>query len=371
MSKHTLVVSGDTLFSLKNKTLLSTQNLLNSMIEGRQFFSYGNRVVNCQKIDVIRWMSDLNSGELGGLSLRNLLINSVVSSEIKQGGSGVICLITLMKLLKIVNQDKALGKSLIDFSALNREIDKLALVSRRVNTTELFEVIKHINKDLTSYEIFKRTILAAGGDGSVYIEKNATDNTIIHGRHGYRFPGIVPDVFLAAAGSSKTFTWTSPKICIIDGIIERVSEINGLIHSSYKNNTPLIIVARGYNDDVQNTLGVNFSTGNLSVIPFCVPYDAFGANLVNDICVVSGCDIISSLKGDIISSVLWDDVPTIEKASIDLDKEELVVENNSTKNSVTLHKNMIRTKMLKNTGFIGSSESDMLLLMFVKKGFPA
>ena len=114
MSKYTSVVSGDSLISLQTKTLLSTQKLLDSMLEGRQFFTFGDRVVNCQKIDVVRWLTELNSVELGGLALRNLIVNSVVSSEFKQGGSGVICLITLTYLLKRYSQDKAsLNKTVI------------------------------------------------------------------------------------------------------------------------------------------------------------------------------------------------------------------------------------------------------------------
>ena len=155
---------------------------------------------------------------------------------------------------------------------------------------------------------------------------------------------------ISAASSRNSIEFSNPKICVIDGIVERVSEINGLIHSSYKQNCPLIIVARGFNDDVQNTLGVNFNTGNLSVVPFCVPYDELGANLVNDICVVSGCDIVSSLKGDVISSVLWDDVVNVEKASVDLQKGSLIIQNNLTLNNVAIHKSKVREKFLIKSG---------------------
>ncbi len=350
MSKYTSVVSGDSLSSLQAKTLLSTQNLLNSMIEGRQFFTFGDRVVNCQKIDVIRWLTDLNSGDLGGLALRNLIVNSVVSSEFKQGGSGAICLITLIYLLNRYGQDKISGSKTLNIEEINKEIEKISCLSKRASTEDVLNVIKTLNSDPTSYTVFEKSIKMAGGRGSIYVEKHASDVTKLTRRNGYEFPGNIPEVFLAASGARNSIDFLTPKICIIDGIIERVSEINGLIHSSYKQQTPLIIVARGFNGDVQNTLGVNFNSGNLSVVPFCVPYDEFGANLVNDICVVSGCDIISSLKGEVISSVLWEDLSAVEKTSISLVKESLIIENSTTKNSVDRHKHKIRKKFIQKSG---------------------
>ena len=270
MSKYTSVVSGDSLSSLQAKTLLSTQNLLNSMIEGRQFFTFGDRVVNCQKIDVIRWLTDLNSGDLGGLALRNLIVNSVVSSEFKQGGSGAICLITLIYLLNRYGQDKISGSKTLNIEEINKEIEKISCLSKRASTEDVLNVIKTLNSDPTSYTVFEKSIKMAGGRGSIYVEKHASDVTKLTRRNGYEFPGNIPEVFLAASGARNSIDFLTPKICIIDGIIERVSEINGLIHSSYKQQTPLIIVARGFNGDVQNTLGVNFNSGNLSVVPFCV-----------------------------------------------------------------------------------------------------
>ena len=342
MSKYTAVVSGDNLQSLQVKTLLSTQNLLDSMIEGRQFFTFGNRIVNCQKIDIVRWLTEMNSNEFGGLALRNLLVNAVVSSEIKQGGSGAICLITLMFMLKRYSQDKTSGSKTLKIEEINKEVESLSRHTYRTSTKNILEIISRLNRDPTSYEIFKRSVLSAGSSGSIYIEKHATDNTVIENRKGYEFPGFVPDVFLSASGRTGILDFRRCKVCIIDGLIERVSEINGLIHNSYKDSTPLVIVARGFNDDVQNTLGVNFQTGNLSVVPFCVPYDILGANLVNDICVVSGCDLVSSLKGDIISAIDWPSVPTVDRVSINLLNKSLIIQNERTSSRVLMHRESIR-----------------------------
>jgi len=348
MSKYTSVVSGDSLISLQTKTLLSTQKLLDSMIEGRQFFVFGDRVVNCQKIDVIRWLSEMNSGELGGLALRNLIVNSVISSEFKQGGSGVICLITLIYFLRRYSQDKASSNKTLDFEEIEKEIRKISLLTKRSSTLDILRIISHLNSDPTSYKIFKESVHNAGGGGSIYIEKHSSPITRIVKRSGYKFPGNVPEVFLSACGAGSIITLPEAKVCVIDGIVERVSEINGLIHNSYKENSPLIIVARGFNDDVQNTLGVNYNTGNLRVVPFCVPYDALGANLVNDICVVSGCDIVSSLKGDIISAIEWNDVPIVEKVVVDISANDLVIQNNKTFHGVLEHKQRIRKKFVSN-----------------------
>jgi hypothetical protein len=126
----------------------------------------------------------------------------------------------------------------------------------------------------------------------------------------------VPEVFLAAARISNRRPLSGPRIIVVDGVVERMSEIEGIIGGSYTAQEPLILFARGFAADVQNTLGKNYSSGHLLVIPLVVPYDELGANLLGDISIVCGADLVSSFKGDLISARSWHDLKSISQAII-------------------------------------------------------
>jgi len=130
----------------------------------------------------------------------------------------------------------------------------------------------------------------------------------------------------------------------------------------------LVIVARGFADDVQNTLGVNFSTGNLSIIPVVVHYDEFGANLVNDIAVVVGCDLVNSLKGDVISAINWDDILHVSSLSVNLKTMTMSISNDRTKNSVKRQRYHIKEKQKSKEGLYNSDVFDKRLACLMGQG---
>ena len=58
-------------------------------------------------------------------------------------------------------------------------------------------------------------------------------------------------------------------------------------------------------------------------------------NMLNDIAVVSGCDVISTLKGEMLTYVDYDALPVVEKVS--LTEKVLTINNSKTRNNVLAH----------------------------------
>ena len=114
----------------------------------------------------------------------------------------------------------------------------------------------------------------------------------------------------------KSWSRSDPKIFIVDGIIETISEIHQILDASSKKKIPCVIVARGFNEDVQNTLAVNMTYGRLDVYPIAVPIDEIGANQLFDIAAVCSSDVVSSLKGEIISSKKFEDIKSVDLVDI-------------------------------------------------------
>jgi hypothetical protein len=109
-----------------------------------------------------------------------------------------------------------------------------------------------------------------------------------------------------------TIRLNKPRAFVIDGYVERVSEIHHLLEAISEAKEPVVMFVRGMSDDVLNTIRVNFNRGTLQLIPVIVKFDVEGINTVNDIAVVTGCDMVCSNKGDLISMIKYDKSPLLD-----------------------------------------------------------
>jgi hypothetical protein len=104
----------------------------------------------------------------------------------------------------------------------------------------------------------------------------------------------------------------------------------------------MLLFVRGLADDVKQTLKVNYDRGTLRVVPVIVKFDLEGINSLNDISIASGAGLVSSNKGDLISSVRLSDTSQIEKAIIY--PKKVVIINSASKLSVETHVSFLRRK---------------------------
>ena len=315
---------------------------LESLIQGKHQFSFGNRIIQSQPIDVIRWMSEMIPDSSKTLHIRNIILNALNDSEVTQGASAVVCMTALSTILKhpeVIRNIKKYESDLYD------DIHTISTHSRRASSNEILEILASIDRDPSSFKIAKATISECSANSTIQVLQE-TGKTSIKSVLGYKFPVICPDVFCNSSSISGDRKLMSPKVVVIDGFIESMSEIDGIVSQSFSTKIPLIIVARGFNNEVQNTLGTNFLHGHLVVIPIIVPYDELGANMINDVSVVCGANIVSSLKGDLISSRQWNDLVAIDEISVNFDTSSITISNESTHNSVKLQRQIIRKKKI-------------------------
>lgn len=122
-----------------------------------------------------------------------------------------------------------------------------------------------------------------------------------------------------------------PRVLLIDGFIESVAEFDRVLSVANEDKVPLLVFARGAHPDVINTLKINFDRGTLRVVLFTVPVDVHGINQLRDIAAVAGADVVSSDKGQLISSI---DVASLSKISSAVIKNNCVVLSNTSKKAV-------------------------------------
>ncbi len=102
------------------------------------------------------------------------------------------------------------------------------------------------------------------------------------------------------------------RVLIADGYVENESEVRKLLEWCGKEKERLLLCCRGFSDDVIHTLAINRARGTLSAYALVFPFNEFDANTLVDIATILGTDVVSSLKGQLISAL---DPATLPRAS--------------------------------------------------------
>lgn len=148
------------------------------------------------------------------------------------------------------------------------------------------------------------------------------------------------------------------KVMCIDGMIESVSEITHLLNYFSTQKLPLVILARGYSNDVINTFSVNFKRGSLDILPLVSPVDFETANIMLDFSTVTSSDVISSDKGQLISSSNPDKLCSVDM--IDFDSNKIIVINSKASKAVEILKTRIAEKLEKVDPYLVESTAKRL-----------
>jgi hypothetical protein len=133
------------------------------------------------------------------------------------------------------------------------------------------------------------------------------------------------------------------RVCPIDGFIESVSEIHYILEKISLLQEPCVLFVRGLSEEVVHTLRVNYEKNTITCIPVVVNFDLEGANLLNDIAVISGCDVVSSFKGEILNSIDIEKSPRIDFATFL--PNGISLENKSTDTRVESHVKFLLQKI--------------------------
>jgi len=168
--------------------------------------------------------------------------------------------------------------------------------------------------------------LLAGKHSKMAIKKSTGPVPTVELLNGYNF-----DI-----RSVQQVNLKGPKILCIDGYIESVAEIHHMLEILASTREAAVLFVRGLADDVLHTLKVNLNRGTLKVHPLIVPFDLDHANTMADIATISGGDVVSHLRGDLISSI--DHTALRQVDSIALTHASLIINNSKTSSRVAEHR---------------------------------
>ena len=237
-------------------------------------------------------------------AIHEIIMEHAVAAEKMGPGGFEGCLrIVLSELSKF-----ALGHVQQDHTGLLQRIEKFGGRPALARDLDVLIDSSVENASPVVKMLLKRALELAGFGGRVIVERASCAEHSVELVLGYTFE-LEPAWQVAVE-------LDEPKIAVVDGFVESVGELNRFLEVAHSKREAACIFARGFAPDVISTLRVNFDRGTLRVIPVTVRFDFEGINVLKDVAIVAGCDVTSSNKGDLISTLEIDLCPRIKRASI-------------------------------------------------------
>lgn len=260
-------------------------------------------------------------------ALYQLLLHHGLKAECLGPGSFDTCIQMALEIIR----DFTMGKPIPDDSDV---FNVLSMGSYTPTRQDLLWVLESFLDDQLAKAMLHEALILAGFAGRILVEKSSNDVASVELVRGYTF-----DQKPAFPVSIK---FLNARVICIDGFIESVSELHHLLEEAAETKTELVLFVRGLADDVRHTLKVNYDRGTLKVIPVIVKFDLEGINSLNDISIATGADLISSNRGDLISSIRLTSSTLVDEVIIDFNR--IVIFNRKTSNAVATHVQDLRRR---------------------------
>lgn len=220
---------------------------------------------------------------------------------------------------------------------VENDADSIFIASSK---NELINQFNNLNLSNLILNMLLEGLDLASTETTFMIKKSTNSSCSIEYNEGYRF-NLVCQII-----DKKSVKLIKPKVVCIDGYIESVAEIHHLLQKFSETQEDCLLFCRGMSDDVRHTIKVNLDRSTLNVIPYIVPFDLDACNTLVDIAVIANCDVISNTKGQLISSIDYSKLGTLEKC--DCLNHTIVMYNTNTRNSVLNHIKNLKKKIEEN-----------------------
>ena len=244
-----------------------------------------------------------------------------------------------IEFLKILLIDKASDKNPIQIldSFEEKIFLKISECSSIGTSSNFFYFVNKLQRSPLSIHLIENSCKYAGLDGKIFIETNQENYNVLEAKSSYSFEIETFDEFFF---QGRSWDHNFVNCIVIDGIVESVSEVHHLLEHASKNMDPVVLIARGFGDDVLQTLYVNMKRKTLNVIPVKLKNDEALINSFVDISVVAKTDPVSYLKGELISSIDYDKTSVVEH--VEIKKGKLLIVNSIANMPVRRHLERLR-----------------------------
>jgi hypothetical protein len=258
------------------------------------------------------------------------IFNIAYQTEVISQGAGPNSFVFANAFSKsLLAGDEVSGNSTDIVERYQLEMDKINTLVQKLSQPASIEHIKKsilaaVGHEEILADVVWEAVNLAGLEGKVYIENGKQDSYLIEQKLGHTFKVNPYRFFLK---NNDKWEATNCKVILIDGVIEEASELENILIKSCETKIPLMILAQGFSEEIVATLKANEERGNFDCIAIRVMPDLDSINVISDIAKCCNTMPITSLKGDRLCFVNYDEIPIVDK--IRCNRAEIIIENKS------------------------------------------
>lgn len=267
--------------------------------------------------------------------VRRILLDACEKAERLGAGSAELVLAWSTALAReIIQENLATNDATTTLGILQNKAESFLheaqVDARQLKENEFQRLLELLCNNSSAAAMVWESIQLGGMEGRIFVDAKTSDFSSVEVIRGNTFDLLPHPEILSA---QEKWDERLVRVAIIDGFVERVSEIHNLLEPASKDCQPMIIFARDFDNEIITTLSVNRARGTLNVIPIKVSFDERNANSLKDLAVVTGGFVVSSLTGDLISTQNFDDLPIVDR--ITLERGKMIVNNETVSSSVS------------------------------------
>tara|TARA_Y100000592_G_scaffold99109_1_gene174046 strand:- start:698 stop:2026 length:1329 start_codon:yes stop_codon:yes gene_type:complete len=250
---------------------------------------------------------------------KQIIVEFLLRSENLSGLSSDIFLSYFLDLL-------SLSKDSTFNSSKNTENIKIAInnLLLKPSLEDLKCFLDNNFEDLYSKAVFE-ALKSFGLNGRIDIKRKNCDKVIVETSKGFSFK-CLPDENLLYFSKGK-YDREKARAIVIDGIIEKVSELDRILNYAASTKHSIVIFCRGYTEEVLSTIMTNNMRGTIDVLLVSSKIDENSANDLSDICVCVGSKFCSVFSGQLITSIdPEEDFGIVDRLIVDPEKVTIINE---------------------------------------------
>jgi hypothetical protein len=221
--------------------------LLCKLHNGSLIYNYGTRVTVAKPIDLVRVMASWKTEDAVDLTIKNILISTVLSAEKRQVGAGIVC------AQQLISKQEAVVPPTRD------------TLAHRVEYPEVDDTLKYYLGRGMVYELMSTIIKNGGLVATLSFGFSASKDFVILSQPSEEISGEIHPLFKQVQIGDQ---FDSAAMIGIGGIINSVAEVDHILQEIAFQGCTAIICAESFAPDVVVTFKQNWETGQLKIVPF-------------------------------------------------------------------------------------------------------
>lgn len=232
-------------------------------------------------------------------------------------------------------------------AATSLVLDQLKLQAKPVKTSEEVAQIGTIsaNGDKVIGDLIAQAMDRVGRDGIITVEDAKGMSTTMEVVEGMQFErGYISPYFVTDAERMRA-VYENALILVTDKKLSAFKDITPLLELVMRAQRGLLIIADDFDGDALTGLVINRVKGQLPVV--CIKAPGYGQHrqeLLTDICVMTGAQLISSATGFSLEKVTQNELGQAKKITVDA-KTTTIVGPGTTKEAVEKHVSELKTQL--------------------------